>query len=117
MDDTVNKNFIKKEKVEEKRNYTPKEIVKELDRYIIGQNEAKKAVAIALRNRWRRQRVPDNLREEILPKNILMIGPTGVGKTEISRRLARLAEAPFLKVEATKFTEVGYVGRDGEQII
>ena len=91
MDDTVNKNFIKKEKVEEKRNYTPKEIVKELDRYIIGQNEAKKAVAIALRNRWRRQRVPDNLREEILPKNILMIGPTGVGKTEISRRLARLA--------------------------
>ena len=91
MDDTVNKNFIEKEKVEEKRNYTPKEIVKELDRYIIGQNEAKKAVAIALRNRWRRQRVPDNLREEILPKNILMIGPTGVGKTEISRRLARLA--------------------------
>jgi len=117
MDDTVNKNFIKKEKVEEKRNYTPKEIVKELDRYIIGQNEAKKAVAIALRNRWRRQRVPDNLREEILPKNILMIGPTGVGKTEISRRLARLAEAPFLKVEATKFTEVGYVGRDVEQIV
>ena len=107
MDDTVNKNFIKKEKVEEKRNYTPKEIVKELDRYIIGQNEAKKAVAIALRNRWRRQRVPGDLREEILPKNILMIGPTGVGKTEISRRLARLAEAPFLKVEATKFTEVG----------
>ena len=115
MDDTVNKKFIKK-KIEEK-NYTPKEIVKELDRYIIGQNEAKKAVAIALRNRWRRQRVPENLREEILPKNILMIGPTGVGKTEISRRLAKLAEAPFLKVEATKFTEVGYVGRDVEQII
>ena len=117
MDDTVNKDFLKKEKVEEKRNYTPKEIVKELDRYIIGQNEAKKAVAIALRNRWRRQRVPEDLREEILPKNILMIGPTGVGKTEISRRLAKLAEAPFLKVEATKFTEVGYVGRDVEQIV
>ena len=117
MDDTVNKNFIIKEKVEEKRNYTPKEIVKELDRYIIGQNEAKKAVAIALRNRWRRQRVPDNLREEILPKNILMIGPTGVGKTEISRRLSKLAEAPFIKVEATRFTEVGYVGRDVEQIV
>ena len=116
MDDTFNKDFINKEKVE-KKNYTPKEIVKELDRYIIGQNEAKKAVAIALRNRWRRQRVPEDLREEILPKNILMIGPTGVGKTEISRRLAKLAEAPFLKVEATKFTEVGYVGRDVEQIV
>ena len=116
MDDITNKKFLKK-KVEEKKNYTPKEIVKELDRYIIGQNEAKRAVAIALRNRWRRQRVPENLKEEILPKNILMIGPTGVGKTEISRRLAKLAEAPFLKVEATKFTEVGYVGRDVEQII
>ena len=118
MDDTVKKDFLKKEEIiEEEKNYTPKEIVKELDRYIIGQNEAKKAVAIALRNRWRRQRVPENLREEILPKNILMIGPTGVGKTEISRRLAKLAEAPFLKVEATKFTEVGYVGRDVEQIV
>ena len=117
MDDTVKKKFVNKKKIEEKKNYTPKEIVKELDRYIIGQNEAKKAVAIALRNRWRRQRVPDDLREEILPKNILMIGPTGVGKTEISKRLAKLAEAPFLKVEATKFTEVGYVGRDVEQIV
>ena len=116
MDDTVNKNFVNKT-IKEKESYTPKEIVKELDRYIIGQNEAKKAVALALRNRWRRQRVPDELKEEILPKNILMIGPTGVGKTEISRRLAKLAEAPFLKVEATKFTEVGYVGRDVEQII
>ena len=117
MDDTVKKDFVNKKKVEEEKNYTPKEIVKELDRYIIGQNEAKKAVAIALRNRWRRQRVPEDLREEILPKNILMIGPTGVGKTEISKRLAKLAEAPFLKVEATKFTEVGYVGRDVEQIV
>ena len=117
MDDTVKKEFVNNKKVEKKKNYTPKEIVKELDRYIIGQNEAKKAVAIALRNRWRRQRVPEDLREEILPKNILMIGPTGVGKTEISKRLAKLAEAPFLKVEATKFTEVGYVGRDVEQIV
>ena len=117
MDDTVKKEFVNNKKVEKEKNYTPKEIVKELDRYIIGQNEAKKAVAIALRNRWRRQRVPEDLREEILPKNILMIGPTGVGKTEISRRLAKLAEAPFLKVEATKFTEVGYVGRDVEQIV
>ena len=117
MDDTVKKKFINKKTIGEKKNYTPKEIVKELDRYIIGQNEAKKAVAIALRNRWRRQRVPEDLREEILPKNILMIGPTGVGKTEISKRLAKLAEAPFLKVEATKFTEVGYVGRDVEQIV
>tara|TARA_R110000824_G_scaffold118960_14_gene271947 strand:- start:64489 stop:65793 length:1305 start_codon:yes stop_codon:yes gene_type:complete len=97
--------------------FSPREIVSELDRYIIGQNEAKRAVAIALRNRWRRQQLPEALREEVLPKNILMIGPTGVGKTEISRRLARLAEAPFIKVEATKFTEVGYVGRDVEQII
>lgn len=96
---------------------TPSEIVSELNRFIVGQQEAKKAVAIALRNRWRRQQVPSPLKEEILPKNILMIGPTGVGKTEIARRLARLAKAPFLKVEATKFTEVGYVGRDVEQII
>ena len=97
--------------------FTPREIVSELDRYIVGQTEAKRAVAVALRNRWRRQQLPAALREEVLPKNILMIGPTGVGKTEISRRLARLANAPFLKVEATKFTEVGYVGRDVEQII
>ncbi len=97
--------------------FTPREIVSELDRYIIGQGEAKKAVAIALRNRWRRMQVEPDLREEILPKNILMIGPTGVGKTEISRRLAKLAQAPFVKVEATKFTEVGYVGRDVEQIV
>jgi ATP-dependent HslUV protease ATP-binding subunit HslU len=97
--------------------FTPREIVSELDRYIVGQNEAKRAVAIALRNRWRRQQLPESLREEVLPKNILMIGPTGVGKTEISRRLARLAQAPLLKVEATKFTEVGYVGRDVEQIV
>ncbi|MCH9012630.1 MAG: ATP-dependent protease ATPase subunit HslU [Proteobacteria bacterium] len=97
--------------------FTPREIVSELDRFIIGQNDAKRAVAIALRNRWRRQQLPEELREEVLPKNILMIGPTGVGKTEIARRLARLAQAPFLKVEATKFTEVGYVGRDVEQII
>ena len=96
---------------------SPREIVAELDRYIVGQNAAKRAVAIALRNRWRRQQLPLDLREEVLPKNILMIGPTGVGKTEISRRLARLAQAPFLKVEATKFTEVGYVGRDVEQIV
>jgi ATP-dependent HslUV protease ATP-binding subunit HslU len=97
--------------------FTPREIVSELDRYIVGQDDAKRAVAIALRNRWRRQQLAPELREEVLPKNILMIGPTGVGKTEISRRLARLAQAPFLKVEATKFTEVGYVGRDVEQIV
>ncbi len=96
---------------------TPREIVSELDRYIVGQREAKRAVAIALRNRWRRQQVPEDLREEIVPKNIIMIGPTGVGKTEISRRLAKLAQAPFVKVEASKFTEVGYVGRDVESII
>jgi ATP-dependent HslUV protease ATP-binding subunit HslU len=96
---------------------TPREIVSELDRFIIGQNAAKRAVAVALRNRWRRKQLADDLREEVYPKNILMIGPTGVGKTEISRRLAKLARAPFLKVEATKFTEVGYVGRDVEQII
>ena len=97
--------------------FSPREIVSELDRYIVGQQEAKRAVAIALRNRWRRQQLPAELREEVLPKNILMIGPTGVGKTEIARRLAKLAQAPFLKVEATKFTEVGYVGRDVEQIV
>jgi len=98
-------------------NLTPREIVSELDRFIIGQNDAKRAVAVALRNRWRRNQLGDDLRDEVYPKNILMIGPTGVGKTEISRRLAKLARAPFLKVEATKFTEVGYVGRDVEQII
>jgi ATP-dependent HslUV protease ATP-binding subunit HslU len=98
-------------------NFTPREIVSELDRYIVGQHPAKRAVAIALRNRWRRMQVPDPLRDEIAPKNIIMIGPTGVGKTEISRRLAKLAQAPFIKVEASKFTEVGYVGRDVESII
>jgi len=96
---------------------SPREIVSELDRYVIGQKDAKKAVAVALRNRWRRQALSDEMRDEVLPKNILMIGPTGVGKTEISRRLSKLAEAPFIKVEATRFTEVGYVGRDVEQII
>ncbi|TYB77720.1 ATP-dependent protease ATPase subunit HslU [Maritimibacter fusiformis] len=96
---------------------TPREIVSELDRFIIGQKDAKRAVAVALRNRWRRKQLPDDLRDEVYPKNILMIGPTGVGKTEISRRLAKLAKAPFIKVEATKFTEVGYVGRDVEQIV
>lgn len=98
-------------------NFSPREIVSELDRYIVGQDKAKRAVAIALRNRWRRQQLESPMREEVLPKNILMIGPTGVGKTEISRRLAKLANAPFLKVEATKFTEVGYVGRDVESIV
>ncbi len=97
--------------------FSPREIVSELDRFIIGQNDAKRSVAISMRNRWRRHQLPEDLREEVLPKNILMIGPTGVGKTEIARRLARLAQAPFLKVEATKFTEVGYVGRDVEQIV
>ena len=97
--------------------FSPREIVSELDRYIVGHPDAKKAVAVALRNRWRRRRVPADLRDEVTPKNILMIGPTGVGKTEIARRLARLAQAPFLKVEATKFTEVGYVGRDVDQIV
>ncbi|MBE7635815.1 ATP-dependent protease ATPase subunit HslU [Sneathiella sp. P13V-1] len=98
-------------------NFSPREIVNELDRHIVGQADAKRSVAIALRNRWRRQQLPEELKDEVLPKNILMIGPTGVGKTEISRRLAKLAEAPFVKVEATKFTEVGYVGRDVEQIV
>ncbi len=97
--------------------FSPREIVSELDRHIVGQNDAKRAVAIALRNRWRRQQLPAELRDEVLPKNILMIGPTGIGKTEIARRLAKLAQAPFIKVEATKFTEVGYVGRDVEQIV
>ena len=96
---------------------SPSEIVSELDRFVVGQNKAKRAVAIALRNRWRRQALTGDLKDEVLPKNILMIGPTGVGKTEISRRLSKLAEAPFVKVEATRFTEVGYVGRDVEQIV
>jgi len=97
--------------------FTPREIVSELDKYVVGQDKAKRAVAIALRNRWRRRQVPEELRDEIYPKNIVMIGPTGVGKTEIARRLAKLAQAPFLKIEASKFTEVGYVGRDVESMI
>ena len=96
---------------------TPRETVAELDKYIVGQEDAKKSVAIALRNRWRRQQIPEHLRDEIAPKNIIMIGPTGVGKTEIARRLAKLAQSPFLKIEATKFTEVGYVGRDVESMV
>ena len=111
-------NVVKKNKKESKVSaLSPREIVSELDRYVIGQKEAKKAVAVALRNRWRRQALSEEMRDEVLPKNILMIGPTGVGKTEISRRLSKLAEAPFIKVEATRFTEVGYVGRDVEQIV
>ena len=98
-------------------NYTPKQIVLELDKYIVGQQDAKKMVAIALRNRWRAKQLPEDVREEYVPKNILLIGPTGVGKTEIARRLAKLMKAPFIKVEATKFTEVGYVGRDVDQMI
>src|SRR6266850_7300886 len=101
----------------EARSLTPSEIVSELDRYIVGQNAAKRAVAIALRNRWRRFRVGPELRDEVIPKNIILVGPTGVGKTEIARRLARLAQAPFVKVEASKFTEVGYVGRDVDSMI
>ena len=97
--------------------FSPREIVSELDRHIVGQQDAKRMVAIALRNRWRRKQLDADLRDEVMPKNILMIGPTGVGKTEIARRLAKLANAPFIKVEATKFTEVGYVGRDVEQIV
>jgi len=108
---------LRKQEVSMTSNFSPREIVSELDRFIIGQKDAKRAVAIALRNRWRRQQLEGPMREEVLPKNILMIGPTGVGKTEISRRLAKLANAPFMKVEATKFTEVGYVGRDVEQIV
>ena len=115
----TNLNVVKKKSKDNSRvsALSPREIVSELDRYVIGQNEAKKAVAVALRNRWRRQALSEEMRDEVLPKNILMIGPTGVGKTEISRRLSKLAEAPFIKVEATRFTEVGYVGRDVEQII
>ena len=113
---SLRKNTKKKEK-SNVSSLSPREIVSELDRYVIGQSEAKKAVAIALRNRWRRQELTNEMKEEVLPKNILMIGPTGVGKTEISRRLSKLAQAPFIKVEATRFTEVGYVGRDVEQII
>ena len=111
------KEKAKKEEKNILKSLSPREIVSELDRFVVGQNNAKRAVAIALRNRWRRQALTDEMRDEVLPKNILMIGPTGVGKTEISRRLSKLAEAPFVKVEATRFTEVGYVGRDVEQII
>ena len=103
--------------METERSFTPREIVSELDKYIVGQADAKRSVAIALRNRWRRQRVDPSLRDEIAPKNIILIGSTGVGKTEIARRLAKLADAPFIKVEASKFTEVGYVGRDVESIV
>ena len=113
--------LVPKDKKDQDESYvnslSPREIVSELDRFVVGQNKAKRAVAIALRNRWRRQALIGDMRDEVLPKNILMIGPTGVGKTEISRRLSKLAEAPFVKVEATRFTEVGYVGRDVEQII
>ncbi len=117
-DDVLRSEGVTKDKVmADPKTLSPREIVAELDRYIIGQKDAKRAVAVALRNRWRRQQLPEDLRAEVTPKNILMIGPTGVGKTEISRRLAKLAQAPFIKVEATKFTEVGYVGRDVEQMI
>ena len=108
---------VKKQESNIQNSLSPREIVSELDRFVVGQNNAKRAVAIALRNRWRRQALEDDMKDEVLPKNILMMGPTGVGKTEISRRLSKLAEAPFVKVEATRFTEVGYVGRDVEQII
>jgi len=111
------KGKVAKEKTKITNSLSPREIVSELDRFVVGQNKAKRAVAIALRNRWRRQALEDDMKDEVLPKNILMIGPTGVGKTEISRRLSKLAEAPFVKVEATRFTEVGYVGRDVEQIV
>ena len=111
------KEKVSKEKTTISNSLSPREIVSELDRFVVGQNKAKRAVAIALRNRWRRQALEDDMKDEVLPKNILMIGPTGVGKTEISRRLSKLAEAPFVKVEATRFTEVGYVGRDVEQIV
>jgi len=121
MDKSNVTTLIPKDKKENKNNLSdslsPREIVSELDRFVVGQNKAKRAVAIALRNRWRRQAIEGEMKDEVLPKNILMMGPTGVGKTEISRRLSRLAEAPFVKVEATRFTEVGYVGRDVEQII
>ena len=114
---TFPKGKIEKEKTTITSSLSPREIVSELDRFVVGQNKAKRAVAIALRNRWRRQALTGDMKDEVLPKNILMIGPTGVGKTEISRRLSKLAEAPFVKVEATRFTEVGYVGRDVEQIV
>ena len=115
----TNLSLVKNKKKEKSRvsALSPREIVSELDRYVIGQKDAKKAVAVALRNRWRRQALSDEMRDEVLPKNILMIGPTGVGKTEISRRLSKLAQAPFVKVEASKFTEVGYVGRDVESMV
>ena len=117
QEDALRPEGVRKEKTMAETNLNPRQIVAELDRYIVGQKDAKRAVAVALRNRWRRQQLPPELRSEVTPKNILMIGPTGVGKTEISRRLAKLAQAPFIKVEATKFTEVGYVGRDVEQMI
>ena len=116
-EDVLRNEGVRKVKAMADTNLSPRQIVAELDRYIVGQKDAKRAVAVALRNRWRRQQLPDDLKHEVTPKNILMIGPTGVGKTEISRRLAKLAQAPFIKVEATKFTEVGYVGRDVEQIV
>ena len=114
---TFPKEKVTKENSTIENSLSPREIVSELDRFVVGQNKAKRAVAIALRNRWRSQALSGDMKDEVLPKNILMIGPTGVGKTEISRRLSKLAEAPFVKVEATRFTEVGYVGRDVEQIV